>query len=124
MLELYHNAASTCSQKVRLVLEEKGLEWTSHNVDLISGGQHDADYVKLNPNHVVPTLIDGGRVFIESTLINDYLDDAYPDVAMRSSDPALRHADRNRPTPPPRSAAPSQRQRAGGSLSPTHSCLA
>jgi glutathione S-transferase len=92
MLELYHNAVSTCSQKVRLVLEEKGLEWKSHVVDLVGGGQHDPDYVKLNPNHVVPTLVHDGQVLIESTLINDYLDDAFPEIAMRSADPFRRHA--------------------------------
>jgi glutathione S-transferase len=92
MIELYHNAASTCSQKVRLVLEEKGIEWKSHDVDLLSGGQHDPEYVKMNPNHVVPTLVHEGHVLIESTLINDYLDDAFPEVPMRSADPAFRHA--------------------------------
>ncbi len=92
MLELHHNFASTCSQKVRLVLAEKGLEYESHMVDLISGGQHDPEYVKLNPNHVVPTLVHDGRVMIESTLINEYLDDAFPQKAMRPSDPVRRHA--------------------------------
>lgn len=92
MLELYHNALSTCSQKVRLVLEAKGIEWTSHEIDLLSGGQHDPDYVQLNPHHVVPTLVHDGHALIESTLINDYLDDAFPDVAMRSTDPVKRHA--------------------------------
>lgn len=92
MLELHHTGISTCSQKVRLVLAEKGLEFTSHEVDLIGGGQHDPDYVKLNPNHVVPTLVDDGRVFIESTLINEYLDEAYPAVAMMPREPAGRHA--------------------------------
>jgi glutathione S-transferase len=49
MLALYHNAFSTCSQKVRLVLAEKGLSFESREVDLIGGAQHDPDYVKLNP---------------------------------------------------------------------------
>ena len=92
MLELYHNAVSTCSQKVRLVLDAKGLDYTSHEIDLVGGGQHDPDYVKLNPNHVVPTLVDDGRVFIESTLINEYVDEAYPGQPLRPSDPAGRHA--------------------------------
>ena len=92
MLELYHAGVSTCSQKVRLVLCEKGLEFQTHEVDLIGGGQHDADYVRLNPNHVVPTLVDDGRAFIESTLINEYLDEAYPEVPMRPEDAAGRHA--------------------------------
>ena len=92
MLELYHNAFSSCSQKVRIVLGEKGLEWTGHDIDLMGGGQHDPDYVKLNPAHVVPTLVHDGQVFVESTLINEYLDDAFPEKPMRPADPAARHA--------------------------------
>jgi glutathione S-transferase len=92
MIELYHAGISTCSQKVRLVLAEKGLDFKAHDVDLIGGAQHDAEYTKLNPNHVVPTLLDDGHVLIESTLINEYLDDAYPDPPMRPADPAARHA--------------------------------
>ena len=91
MLELYHYAFSTCSQKVRLVLAEKGLDFVSHEVDLMTGGQHDAEYVKLNPNHVVPTLVHDGVGLIESTLINEYLDEAFPDDAdatARSARPA------------------------------------
>ena len=94
MLELHHNGLSSCSQKVRLVLEEKGLEWKSHVVDLLAGQQHDAGYVALNPNHVVPTLVHEGHALIESTLINEYLEDAFPQVPMRSADPVQRHAAR------------------------------
>jgi glutathione S-transferase len=94
MLELHHNAASSCSQKVRLVLAEKGLEYESRVVDLLNGGQHDPEYVKLNPNHVVPTLVHDGQVLIESSLINEYLEDAFPDVPMLPADAATRHATR------------------------------
>ena len=94
MIELYHNAVSTCSQKVRLVLAHKGLEFTSHEIDLISGGQHHPDYVKLNPNHVVPTLAHQGQTLIESTLINEYLDETFPDIPMMPNVPAQRHAAR------------------------------
>jgi glutathione S-transferase len=92
VLALYHNAASTCSQKVRLVLAEKGLDYESRDVDLMGGGQHDPEYVKLNPNHVVPTLAHDGGVFIESTVINEYIDDAFPEPAMKPADAAGRHA--------------------------------
>jgi glutathione S-transferase len=92
MLELYHNAFSSCSQKVRIVLGEKGLAWKSHVIDLQGGGQHDPEYVKLNPAHVVPTLVHDGHVLVESTLINEYLDDAFPETPMRPADPAARHA--------------------------------
>ena len=91
MLELYHNAASTCSQKVRMVLAEKSLDFTSRPLDLISGEQHAPEYVKLNPNHVVPTLVHDGAVLIESSLINEYLDDAFPESPMRPADAAARH---------------------------------
>ena len=86
MIELYHFAFSTCSQKVRLVLAEKGIDFVSHEVDLIAGGQHDPEYVKLNPKHVVPTLVHDGRVLVESSLINAYVDDAFPDPPLRPSD--------------------------------------
>ena len=91
-LELYHNALSSCSQKVRLVLAEKGRDFTSHEVNLITGEQHAPDYVKLNPNHVVPTLVHDGRVLIESSLIDEYLDEVFPDPALRPADAAARHA--------------------------------
>lgn len=90
MLALYHNAASTCSQKVRLILAEKELEYEPRSVDLAGGGQHDPEYVKLNPNHVVPTLIHDDRVIIESTLINEYLDDAFPQPPTIPASPADR----------------------------------
>jgi glutathione S-transferase len=93
-LELYHNGLSSCSQKVRLVLAEKGLEFTPRDVNLVAGEQHAPDYVKLNPGHVVPTLVHDGRVLVESTLINEYLEDAFPEPALLPSAPAARHAAR------------------------------
>lgn len=92
MLELYHFPFSTCSQKVRLVLAEKQLDFVSHEVDILNGAQHDPAYVALNPNHVVPTLVHDGAVLIESTLINEYLDDAFPAVPLRPAAPVARHA--------------------------------
>ncbi len=94
MLEFYHNAISTCSQKVRLVLAHKGLEFTSHVVDLLGGDQNAPEYVKLNPNHVVLTLVSEGAVLIEPSLINEYVNDAFPEPAMLPADPAARHAAR------------------------------
>jgi glutathione S-transferase len=92
VLELHHNALSTCSQKVRLVLAEKGLDFASHEIDLMAGGQHDPEYVKLNPNHVVPTLVHDGHVILESSLILRYLDDAWPEPPLRPPDALGRYA--------------------------------
>jgi glutathione S-transferase len=91
-VELYHNALSTCSQKVRLVLDEKSIEFDSHDVDLVSGAQHDSDYVKLNPKHVVPTLLHDGHVLCESTLINEYIADAFDGARVTPTEPAALHA--------------------------------
>ncbi len=90
-MKLYHNPLSSCSQKVRMVLSEKQLSWDSEVVDLQKGEQFAQAYVALNPNAVVPTLVDNGHVVIESTLINEYLDDAYPDVALKPTNAASRH---------------------------------
>jgi glutathione S-transferase len=92
VIELYHFGFSTCSQKVRLVLAEKGIEFESHEVNLMAGGQHDPAYVKLNPKHVVPTLVHDGRVLVESSLIIAYLDDAFPEPPLRPADALGRYA--------------------------------
>ena len=90
-MKLYHHPVSTCSQKVRLVLAEKGLEFDSRIIDLQKGEQFDPAYMKLNPSAVVPTIEDAGAVFVESTLINEYLDDAYPDVPLKPAEAGERH---------------------------------
>ena len=90
MLSLYHGDTSVCSQKVRLVLAEKKLDWEPHFIDLGKGDQFAPDYLKLNPNAVVPTLVHDGRVIIESTMIDEYLDDAFPKISLRPDDPYRR----------------------------------
>jgi glutathione S-transferase len=87
MLELYHGLASTCSKKVRMCLYEKGLEFKSHLLNLQKFEQHDPTYLKLNPNGVVPTLVHDGRPIAESTVIIEYLDDAFPEPPLRPQDP-------------------------------------
>jgi glutathione S-transferase len=59
MLKLYDGTTSVCAIKVRLVLFEKAIPFESRNIDLRAGDQFDPAYLKLNPNAVVPTLVDG-----------------------------------------------------------------
>lgn len=89
-MELYHNDMSVCSQKVRLVLHEKGLAPKEHSLNLRLSESMTPAYLKLNPNGVVPTLIDRGKPIIESTVINEYLEDAYPEPSLRPKDPIVR----------------------------------
>ncbi len=86
-LFLYHGTTSVCAIKVRLALAEKALEWQGQVLDLRRGDQHRPEYLKLNPNGVVPTLVHEGRVVIESTLIVEYLDERFPDPALMPAGP-------------------------------------
>ena len=88
MVVLYHAATAVCAAKVRLVLAEKGLEYHGHLLNLGAGDQFKPEYLKLNPNAVVPTLVDDGNVLIESTVINEYLEDRFPEVPLRPADAA------------------------------------
>jgi glutathione S-transferase len=87
MLELYHHGTSVCAAKVRLALGEKRLEWQGHYVDILKNEQFAPDYLKLNPKHVVPTLVHDGRVVRESTLIGEYLDEIFPDPPLKPASP-------------------------------------
>jgi glutathione S-transferase len=87
MLELYHAGHTTCSRKSRLCLKEKGLAYTSHFVNLRGFEQHTPQYVALNPNGVVPTLIDDGEVIIDSMLINEYVDEKFDGPRLRPTTP-------------------------------------
>ncbi|MBX9826519.1 MAG: glutathione S-transferase family protein [Xanthobacteraceae bacterium] len=86
MLELYHDWASFCSIKVRLCLAEKNLPWESRFVDLMRLDQLKPDYLRLNPNAVVPTLVHDGRAIWESSFINEYLDETFPEVPLVPKD--------------------------------------
>lgn len=81
-MKLYHNPMSTCSQKVRLVLAEKNLDFESIILDLQRGAQFEPAYLRLNPQAVVPTLVHQAQVITESTLINEYLEDCYPEPSL------------------------------------------
>ena len=89
-LELYHAAISTCSQKVRLVLAEKGIPFTGHKINFGRGEHLTPEYLALNPNGVVPTLIHDGEAIIESSVITEYLDEVFPDIPLRPADSKAR----------------------------------
>ncbi len=82
-LHLYHAGFSNCAMRVRIALEEKNLEWTSHPINLLAGENLTEEYFGINPNGVVPTLIDNGVVIIESTDIIDYIDKKYTPGSLR-----------------------------------------
>ncbi|WJR76887.1 glutathione S-transferase family protein [Bradyrhizobium sp. NP1] len=82
-LTLYHSEMSVCAAKVRIVLAEKNVDWTSVLLNLRGGDAQKPDYLRLNPNAVVPTIVQDGRPLIESTVICEYLDDRWPDPPLK-----------------------------------------
>lgn len=83
MLKLYHYEPSANSMKPMLCLKEKGLEFESHYVDLHRFEQHSPEFVRINANGQVPALIHDGAIITESTVINEYLDEVFPEVPLR-----------------------------------------
>src|SRR6187399_3553920 len=75
---LYNAPQSTCSQRVRFLLNAKQLVFEEIKLDLLAGDQLKPDYLKLNPNGVVPTLDHDGAIVIDSTVIIEYLDEVVP----------------------------------------------
>jgi glutathione S-transferase len=88
---LYNAPQSTCSQRVRFVLNAKRLPFSEVKLDLLAGDQLKPDYLALNPNGVVPTLDHDGAVVIDSSVIIEYLDEIAPQpVSFTPRDPVLR----------------------------------
>ena len=90
MLELYNFRQSTCSQKVRLCLAEKGLEWLDRRLDSRKQEHLGPDYLKLNPNGLVPTLVHDGHVIIDSSVIMEYLEEVFPEISLSPPGPVGR----------------------------------
>jgi len=86
-IQLYTHPMSPCSQKVRIILAEKGLAWEKIDVDLPGKQNLNEDYLALNPLGVVPTLVEDGKPVIESSIISEYLEDRYPEPRLRPADP-------------------------------------
>ena len=91
-LHLYHADISNCSMRVRITLEEKGLTWTSHHLDLRKRENVTEEYFGINSKGLVPTLVHDGVVIVESTDIIDYLDETFPDPPLRPSNTSDRKA--------------------------------
>src|SRR4051812_16371895 len=75
---LYNAPQSTCSQRVRFVLNAKQLPFEEKKLDLLAGDQLEPGYLALNPNGVVPTLAHDGEIVTDSSVIIEYLDEIAP----------------------------------------------
>mgnify|MGYP003576647765 CR=1 FL=1 len=82
---LYNAPQSTCSQRVRYVLHVKNLAFEEHRLDLFAGDQLKPEYLTINPNGVVPSLVHAGQAVTDSAVIMEYLEDIHPS-SLRPSD--------------------------------------
>ncbi|HEY3305844.1 MAG TPA: glutathione S-transferase family protein [Candidatus Binatia bacterium] len=89
-IKLYDFLSSPNCQRVKVVLAEKKLPYETIPVDLKKGEQKKAEFLKLNPYGKVPVLIDGASVLYESLIINEYLDEKYPEPPLMPKDHAKR----------------------------------
>jgi glutathione S-transferase len=79
MLVLFHGDTSTASAKVRLALAEKRLSFESRLFVLRRGEHRNAEYLAINPAGVVPTLVHDGCAIVESSVILEYVEEAFPE---------------------------------------------
>ncbi len=89
MLKLYDYPQCPFGQKTRIVLAEKQLDYETVFVDLRKREQHEPWFLQLNPFHKVPVLVDQENeddpqrvVVYDSTVIDEYLEDEYPEPAL------------------------------------------
>ena len=87
MLRLYHFAGAICAQKVRMCLAEKHVAWESRALQDGAQDLRSPEYLSLNPNGYVPTLVHDDRILVESRLINEYLEVAFGGPKLLPDDP-------------------------------------
>jgi maleylacetoacetate isomerase len=87
---LYSYWRSSAAYRVRIALAWKGIGYEIRAVDLRTGAHRDAKYLSINPQGLVPCLIDGDAVIGQSLAIIEYLDERYPEPALLPKDPVNR----------------------------------
>lgn len=90
MLELYHWEPNANSGKPIIALKEKGVDFVSRYTDMLNFDQHKPEYLKMNPNGTIPTLVHDGLVLTESSQMGEYIDAVFPGPPLRPEDPLQR----------------------------------
>src|SRR5204863_8877049 len=86
-MKLFTYWRSQASYRVRVAMRLKGLAMEKVSLDLLKGDQFAPEYQKLNPEMVVPTLIDGeGPPLVQSLAILEYLEEKYPNPPLLPKD--------------------------------------
>ena len=91
-MKLYGYWRSTAAYRVRIALHLKGVDFDSISVHLVQNGgeQHNDTYVAINPNRLVPTLVDGDFSLNQSLAIIDYVEATKSGLSLYPDDPQVR----------------------------------
>ena len=89
-ITLYDAVPSSNSDRTKIALHEKGLAYDRVTLDLAKKDQKRPEFLKLNPYGKVPVINDAGKILFESCIINEYLDEKYPNPPLMPKDPYLR----------------------------------
>jgi RNA polymerase-associated protein len=87
MMTLYSGTTCPFSQRCRIVLFEKGMDFQVIDVDLQNKPE---DLAIINPHNQVPVLVERDLVLFESNIINEYIDERFPHPQMMPADPVMR----------------------------------
>ena len=89
-IHLYQYFLSNCSNRVCIALEEKGLDWTPHPVNLFTQENTRDEYFRINPTGLVPAMVHDGVVITESIDLLRYIEEHFPEPALYPPDEAQR----------------------------------
>lgn len=89
-ITLYHDVPSTNCDRVKICLAEKGLAWEGIWVKLKNREQKSPEHLARNPYGKIPVIDIDGKMLFESCIINEYLDEFYPNPPLQPKDPYLR----------------------------------
>jgi RNA polymerase-associated protein len=87
MMTLYSGTTCPFSQRCRIVLYEKGMDFQIHDVDLFNKPE---DLAVMNPYNRTPVLVERDLILYESNIINEYIDDRFPHPQLMPADPVMR----------------------------------
>src|SRR2546428_1446028 len=87
MMNLYSGTTCPFSQRCRIVLYEKGMDFQIVDVDLYNKPE---DLAVMNPYNRVPVLVERDLILYESNIINEYIDERFPHPQLMPADPVMR----------------------------------
>ncbi len=85
-MKLYGYFRSSAAYRVRIALNLKGLSADNEYIHLQKGAQTMSDYLSVNPQGLVPALVDDGNVILQSLAICEYLDEQHPEPPLLPAD--------------------------------------